>query len=254
MDQENFSGVDTQQELVQDAAGLELVQTEYEQAEPLESLTDEPQQVEEPQQTEPPAKEPGWIRQRVDKAVQRAVRETEARMQAQFDAQFAPFRESMMQQEAEKLVASGEFRSAETALEYVRLKNGVQPPSPQAEQPRDTQGRFVSPQPQEQPAVSPMVQARAVELDKQANKIRDRRGLDVMTEFNGNPQVRERVASGEWDFYDVADFMESRSAPPVIRNAGGGSIGSTPIDSMTDEQFARLNEQLRLGHKYAPKS
>jgi len=225
-----------QPEVVLDDAVLNPVQETQETISPLSEVTEEQQ----PQEA-PPQKEPGWIRQRVDKAVQKAIRETEARMQAQFDTALAPIRESMMERQADELVAAGEFKSRERALEYVRLKGGQVAPAAPAEQPRDAQGRFTS-------QADPDVTARANLLAQQANKIKSR-GVDVVHEFNTNPDVKQRVLSGEWDFYDVAENMQGR-VPAPMRTPNGASIGAMTIANMSDAQFAKLQQNLAAGKTY----
>lgn len=226
--------------VVQDDAALTPVQEE-----PISELSEianeQPEEHAEVQQ-----KEPGYVRKRIDAAVAKAVRETEQRMQAKFDEQLAPIRESMYARQADDLVNAGEFKSKEMALEYVRLKAGA-PAVEKAEQPRDAQGRFTQQQ------VDPMVQARANLLFDQAKKIQTNRGVDVMAEYQNNPDVQQRVLSGEWDFYDVAEAMSApqRRAPAPMRSTNGAS-GSAAFDiaHMTDAQFEQLNKNLAAGKTY----
>lgn len=224
--------------VVQDDAALTPVQ---ETAEPVSELSELATE-----QPEEQPKEPGYIRKRVDAAVAKAIRETEQRMQAQFDAQLAPIRESMYDRQADDLVSAGEFKSKERALEYVKLKAGVSIPEV-AEQPRDAQGRFASQQ------EDPMVTARANLLYAQAKKIQSNKGLDVLAEYNDNPEVQQRVLSGEWDFYDVAESMggTQRRVPAPMRSTNGAS-GSNAFDisHMTDAQFEQLNKNLAAGKTY----
>lgn len=220
---------------VQDAPQTEVIQPEQGLQE-----VDPSQPVEQP--TQPTQKEPGYIRQRIDKAVARAVAETEQRMQAMFDQQLAPLRESMMERQASELVESGEFKSKETALEYVRLKAGM-PVQAQPVQPRDEQGRFTSQE-------DPMAQARASVLASQADKIRNNRGLDVMAAFNSSPGIRQKVLSGEWDFYDVAENMQSARVPSPMYTPNGASFEGLSINQLSDEQFEQLNRNLAAGKTY----
>lgn len=250
---ENTVETQVQTEVLDDAA-LNPVQEQTDQIEPLaEALEAQPAQNANDQ---PPAKEPGWIRQRVDKAVSKAVRETEARMQAQFEATLAPIRESVWERQADALVASGEFKTRDRALEYVRLKGGVmtQPvqPEPQqpATQPRDAQGRFTAPAPQQQPANDPVIAARAQMLSQQADKIKARQGLDVMQAFNQDESIRQQVLSGNWDFYDVADALREGRMPSTVRSANGASAGATAIANMSEAQFQKLQENLAAGKIY----
>jgi hypothetical protein len=233
------TSVETQEQGVQDDAVLKPVQEETEPITPIAELE------EKPQEEAPPQKEPGWIRQRIDKAVSKAIAETEARMQAEFDQRLAPIRESMYERQADELVSSGEFKTRERALEYVRLKNGVVEPAPKPEQPRDEQGRFS--------AENATSKARAELLARQAQKIRDNRGLDVMGAFNQDESIKQKVVSGEWDFYDVADAMSrtSKRVPAPVRSPNGGeNYSGVSIMNMTDAQFRKLQENLASGKVY----
>ena len=209
--------------------------------------------AEQQQQEATPQKEPGWIKQRIGKAVEKAVAEAEARVTAQYEAMLAPIRESVLDRQAEDLVKSGEFKSLETAKEYVRLKGGVvsvPAAEPEQQKPtvqqRDEQGRFVSNN-------DAMTHARADLLAKQAQKIKDRRGLDVMQAINADEYMKHRVLSGEWDFYDVAESMASpqHNAPVPVRTSNGGtSPSAVSISGMTDDQFRRLQANLANGRIY----
>lgn len=208
----------------------------------------------------PPAKEPGWIKARVNRAVEKAVAEAEARVSARYEARIAPLMEAVLDRQAQDLVAAGEFKTLERAKEYVRLKGGItdmpaptQPTTPTPSTPaRDAQGRFQS---SAAPAASDaQIRARADILSRQAEKIKANRGLDVMQTFNANTEVRQKVISGEWDFHDVADYMSTSNprVPSPIRsaNGAGASAAATTIANMTDAQFARLEANLARGHRY----
>lgn len=211
--------------------------------ESLESLTaDEGQAPEEQTQQaeQKEASEPGWIKQRVNKAVAKAVAETEARMQAMFDQQMAPIREKMLTDEAKELVRQGEFKSLERAKEYLQLKQGIAPAadSQPAPQPRSDNGQFA-------PKQDPGTKARIDMLAHQAKSIKARTGVDVMAEFDSNEDIKQKVISGEMDFYDVAEQMKApaRGKPPApMRSPNGASGADQPnaIDSMSDEQFRRM--------------
>lgn len=153
---------------------MEELNNTVETLDTLESVVDDAPQAQEetssldtvveeaaPQTEEAPAKEPGWIKQRVGKAVDKAVREAEQRVRAEYEAMLAPIRDDVMDRQARELVQSGEFKSLDRAKEYVRLKNGIvestestaQTPQPN----RDEHGRFTA----AEPATDPVVQARA---------------------------------------------------------------------------------------------
>ena len=241
---------------------LESVQDDAAQAQPGESLetllnenaADTPAaEGASGNDSEPPAREPGWIKQRVNRAVERAVAEAEARVAARYEARFAPLMDAVLDRQAQDLVAAGEFKTLERAKEYVRLKGGItdmpapqQPttPQPAPAQPRDSQGRFQSSE----------TRVRADLLARQATKIKSSRGLDVMQTFNADTEVRQKVVSGEWDFYDVADYVASgsRRVPSPIRtpNGAGASAAAVSIDNMTEAQFERMCQKIRMGHRY----
>jgi len=241
----DFETVDTQEtEVVEDDAQFETLEEEADTSLPLEeALSDEPAPAEEKTETQGTS-EPGWIKKRVDKAVQKAVAETEARMNAQFNTQMAPILERLLEQDARELVKQGEFKSLDRAKEYLQLKQGM--PVQKTEPPRNEKGQFESKQ-------DPMNKARADILARQAQKIKATRGLDVMAEFNGSEEVKEKIISGEWDFYDVAESMKrpKQKAPVPMRSPNGasGSEKST-IASMSDEQFDRLDRKISEGARY----
>lgn len=235
------------------AAGVQDDAAQADVGEPISALLDEQPAAEQQQQEATPQKEPGWIKQRIGKAVEKAVAEAEARVTAQYEAMLAPIRESVLDRQAEDLVKSGEFKSLETAKEYVRLKGGiVSAPAAEPEQQkppvqqRDEQGRFVSNN-------DAMTHARADLLAKQAQKIKARRGLDVMQAINADEDMKNRVLSGEWDFYDVAESLSSpqHNAPVPVRTSNGGtSPSAVSISGMTDDQFKRLQANLANGRIY----
>ena len=228
---------------------------EEDESEEQESYLDdeegESEPAEEPQKKqEPQASEPGWIKQRVNKAVEKAVREALAQQQAEFEKQMAPLREKMLTDEAKELVRQGEFKSLERAKEYLQLKQGVQPKAeePQQEQPRNERGQY---QAREDAATS----ARIDMLRHQADRIREGNGPDVIAEFQNNPEIKKKVIAGEMDFYDVAQVMKSRKPgkrPPSPTRSLNGAIGYVPnaIESMSAEEFAKFDKKLDEGGSF----
>lgn len=179
----------------------------------------------EAQPIEPQAKEPGWISARVNDAVRKA----EERIRAEYEAKLAPLYETMMDRQAQDLVEQGEFRSIDRAKEYVRMKGGYEPQEEAEEE-------------------DPYLSAKADFLAKQAEKIKANRGLDVMAVFNSDPDIKQRVLSGDMDFYDVAETMKRPLSP--VRNPNGGNTNVMSIQGMSDEQFARLQKNLSGGKRY----
>lgn len=245
MVEENFDDVPA------DDAPEEGITEETDESESLESLTGE--EEEQPAEEEPNkngaqgTSEPGWIKKRVEKAVSRAVAETEARMQAMFEQQMAPIRDKMLTEEAKELVRQGEFKSLDRAKEYLQLKQGITP-APEAElkaPTRGADGRFVA---KDDPAIT----ARIGMLRHQADSIKSRTGLDVIAEYNNNPEVKKKIISGDMDFYDVAEQMKNaptKRKPPSPMRSPNGASGTNPngIEAMSDDQFKRLEKRIKEG-------
>ena len=241
-----------------DALQEDLVE-ESDDSQSIEDFADEaedakPAEEEEPAQ-EKGASEPGWIKKRVDKAVQKAVAETEARMQAMFDAQMAPIREKLLEDEANKLVKNGTVRDLETAKELLRYRQGMSPEPTQGEgQPRNEKGQF-APAPERDPAI----QAQIDMLQHQADRILDGGGPDVIEAFRNDPDIKEKVIRGEMDFYDVAEYLEDmqeqRRKPPAPMRSPNGASGSekSTIASMSDEQFEKFEKKVSSGVRYSVK-
>jgi DNA primase len=249
-------------ETAADDALNESLPEEQDASEPIESALEERQ--EDSQQAADSAdgndsassrKEPGYIKQRIEKAVSRAIAETEQRIAAEYERRFAPLMEKMLDAEARELVRQGEFKNLDRAKEYLQLKQGAE--AKKAEKPqqaRDDRG----PSAQQQESGDGTIDVRASMLAKQAEKIQSRRGLDVMAEFNNNEETRQKILSGEWDFYDVADSMDAsksgqkKSTPSVMRSPNGASGSEkSSIATMSDEQFERLEKNISEGRRYS---
>lgn len=232
----------------------DVVEEEMDESESLESLAGDEGGAENPPAEEtPPANEPGWIKKRVEKAVNKAVTAALARQQAEFERQMAPLRERALNDEARELVRQGEFKSLDRAKEYLQLKQGmpVAAPEPQAQpQPRNNQGQFA-------PKDDPVISARIDLLAHQADRIKASRGIDVMAEFNSNAEIKSKVLSGEMDFYEVAEQMDERPRrkPPAPTRSPNGASGKNPnaIDTMSDEMFDRMEKRIKEGARYTLK-
>jgi hypothetical protein len=162
----------------------------------------------------------------------------------------APIRESVMERQAQELVDSGEFKSIEMAKEYIALKNGVpyspaQPEQQKQAPARDSQGRFAPHEQNNEP-----VDQRADFLAKQANKIKSRYGIDVMETFNSDSEVKGKILSGEWDFYDVLEEMNNERKPTAPVRSSNGGVSQVDIFEMSDAQWKKLNENLSMGRRY----
>lgn len=227
----------------------EVIEEEQDESETLDSiLGDEEQPAEESEEPEeaPKATDAGWFKKRISKAVEKAVAETEARLNAQFAQQMAPIMERMLEDQAQELVRSRKVSDIEIARELVRARNGQ--PAQRQEQPRQANGQFAQ-------KTDPAAQARISMLEHQKERIDAAGGPDVASEFMKNENVKAKVVSGEWDFYDVADYMKEKSnkkKPPSPMRSPNGASGTNPnaIDTMSDEQFERMERKIKEGARY----
>lgn len=209
----------------------------------------EPQHGEQPSATET-TEEPGWFKRRMEKHDQKLNAEFQRQLQEMrdgYEAQLAPLREAGYRQEAEQLVADGEFKSIDRALEYVRLKAGAPAEAPkETQKTRDAHGRFVK--------ADDETQRYAQTLVAQAEVLKDATGVDVMELYNTDPSVKQKIISREWSFADVYKNAQPqrRSEPPApapVRSPNGFSIGNMNISRMSESQFDKLDDLLAKGGK-----
>lgn len=213
-----------------------------------EALNEEETEQPEPQ---PASGEPGYVKRRVEKAVQQALARERESIRAEMEAQYAPIRKRFYEMEAQDLLNSGKVKDIDTARELVGYRHGVVPE--QAEpQPRNEQGQFAS---RNDPTTDPGVSARVDMLAHQAKAIAKETGLDVIDVFSEDPDIRQAVMDGEMDFYDLAKTMKSRKRPPAPMRSPNGAIGANPnaIESMSAEQFARLEKRIDGGARISLK-
>lgn len=222
---------------------------EEEAGEAEEPAADQPEE----QPEEPKAKEPGYVKGRIAKAVQQARAEMQAdfdkqiaAMKAQFDEQMAPIRERMIEDQAQELVRTRKVADIEMAREYVRMKQGSIPkPVPQQKE------EAPAPQPAQQnnqPAQqNPGTSVWLSRLERQAAQIKADTGIDVTAEFMRNPEVKQKVIAGEMDFNDVLKQMQqSKKRPPSPIRTPNGATGHNPnaFENMTSEQFRKMESKI----------
>ena len=254
MVEENFN------EAVEDDTSLDdFVEEEEDESEEealpeeeLEIPDEEPEEEEAEEPEEPqPKSEPGWIKQRVQKAVDKAVAQALAAQQEQFNKQMAPIIAKMQEDEAQELVTSRKVNDIKIARELVSLRRGQAATEPPVtEQPRNEQGQFVS---KEQIANNAKIEAKVDMLAKQAKKIKANGGPDVMELFDKDPEIRQKVSDGEMDFYDVADMMKkSKKKPPTPSRSpnGASNITANAFANMSSKQFERMERKLEEGVRY----
>lgn len=235
-----------------DETEIDLSETFDENAEEGQAADeqDEPEQT-----TEPQAKEPGYVKGRIEKAVNKVREEYEAIL-APLREQVSAMRERMLKADAQELVKKGEFRSVETAEEYLRLKQGLPAPSiEEPSQPRNANGQFAS---QQNTGDDAATMARIDMLKHQAQQIKSRQGVDVIEVFNSDPKVKQRIIAGEADFYDIAAEMSQpkRGKPPAPMRSPNGAATSQPASdlmSMSSEQFKRLEKRIQEGTRIRQK-
>ena len=252
---EGFDDID--EEETDDPESLVTEGTEDED-QPEEEETQEEEQ--EPQGTSGKRSEPGYVRKRVDEAVQKARSEeranVRAEMQAEFDQTFeeklnkrmAPIIERLVEMDAQDLLRQGTVKDIETARELARYRQGVSPaPAAANEQPRNDKGQFTAAQSNDDPATT----ARINMLKHQANAIKARGGPDVIAEFQSNPRVKQKVIAGEMDFYDVAESLKTpKKRPPAPMRSPNGATNTgdiNPIMEMSDKEFEKLERRVQNG-------
>ena len=241
----------------------EIVEEDYQSEESLDSLKEDdnaeggedeakPEEEQEERSKGSGTNEPGYVQKRVDKAVQKALAAERDSIRAEMEAQYAPIRQRLMEMDAQELLRKGVVKDIEIARELVRLRNG-QPAAEENSQPRNDQGQFES---RDKIIRNAKTEARIEELKKQAAKIKDARGIDVIKEFMNNEDVKNAIVSGDMDFYDVANQMQEsqqtkRRSPSPTRSPNGAS-GRSPnaIEQMSDEQFARMEKRISEGARY----
>lgn len=97
-----------------------------------------PQQSSQPSAEQTTQEEPGWFKRRMEQHDKKLNEDFQRQLQAvrdDYEARLTPLREASYRREAEQLVADGEFKSIDRALEYVRLKDGA--PVQQSTAPRN---------------------------------------------------------------------------------------------------------------------
>ena len=238
----------TEEESFEDA---DLAEEEEDTSESLDSFTEEEAPAEEEQPKSQGTSEPGWFQKRWDKNVGKLTAQIRDEVRNEYEAQIAPLRERLLEMDAKELVKSGEFKSLDRAKEYLQLKQGMTPTENKpAEQPRNEKGQYA---PKEDPATTERINM----LAHQADTIKAKTGVDVMAEFSSNPEIKNKILSGEIDFYDVLDQMKStpRRKPPAPARSSNGASGQSPnaIETMSKEQFARLEKKISEGARYSLK-
>ena len=242
--------VENGEEQTEDSLPEGLAEEPEESGESLDSITEgEDEPAEEDNSGEQRGTtEPGYVKRRIEKAVQKAVAETEARMREMFEQQMAPLRAKMIEDEAQELVRTRKVADIETARELVRFRQGQAQEAPQqAEQPRNPNGQFA---PKDDPAIS----ARIDMLKHQREVIQDEMGIDPAEGFDADDEIKDKVINGEMDFYDVAKHMQrqKKKRPPSPMRSPNGATGTSAnaIDSMSDAQFAKLEKRISEGARF----
>ena len=200
----------------------------------LEDILAQPEQVEE---QKPETKEPGYVKKRIEAAVQKD-RETytekiRAEIKSEYEKLIQPLLEERMERQADELVKEGEFKSKDRALEYLRLKSGHPEIKPEKSEPKS--------EPKSDPA-----EARATLLMAQANAIKSATGVDVMEIYQNDPAIRQRILSGE-NFSDLAPELVRKQPPSPVRTPNNAvPQRRTPMELSSDE-LKRLDDNLARG-------
>ena len=243
----------TEEQSFEDA---DVVEEEEDTSESLQSFTQDEgtESAEEQQPDQKGTTEPRYVQKRIDKALARERDSMRAEIMAQVEAQYAPIRERLLEMDAQELVRKGEVKNIELAKEILRYRQGLPAqakPAETAEQPRQANGQFA-------PKQDAVTQARIDLLANQADKIKSKTGIDVIEIMNNDPTIKNKITSGEMDFYEVAEAYKQKPAkksPPAPTRSSNGAGGQSPnaIDSMSKEQFARLEKKIAEGARISLK-
>lgn len=181
-----------------------------------------------------------------------------AKLLARLDALEARYADMTVGSEADKLVADGEFKSRDRAVEYLKLKNGTPPETERQERPRDGQGRFVG----AQEAEGDGLKQRAQMLFEQAQAIQQSGGPDMMALYKSNSSVRDAVLRGV-DFDVIHSLLGANPAagpdhpaqgrqqvPAPVRSPNNPNPGARDFLSMTDAEFKAFKARLAQGEKF----
>lgn len=266
MDQENTVATPVQQD---DAAEFPQVQEEETPSVTLDEVLGDGKPVEEPQDDAAPQAEaeptepekPADTQKDIDKAIGQRLHAERERMQRQFDQQFGEDlklaqlakkilgdkpQERLLQAEAREYAQKNNVNET-VAMDIVRYKHGLpiadQTPAPQA---RDENGRFTKAQ-NADPA-----RQRAQELSDQARAIQEQYGENVVEILQSNPDMLERVKTGEWDINAayinyLRQGNNQRPRVPGIPKSGAHSSVRKSISNMSDTELEKLERAVRNG-------
>ena len=149
--------------------------------------------------------------------------------------------------EAAAQIVKEEGCSEKLAMRLARMERGLPPQAETPGQPRDASGRFVK----TEQANTNDVKARAQFLFDQSKTVQRATGVDVMSLFNSDEDVRHRVLSGEADFADIAREYGGQStkkaAPPVVRSSSGSTVKARTFADLSDEEFDRFQSSIGQG-------
>lgn len=207
------------------------------------------QQAPPPKDAEQPKdkSEPGWMKARIEKAVQKELSRVKQETEAAIRAEYAPIREMLYQQEADKLVSSGKITDPALALQFVKMQKGA----PAAEETPKPAPKERAQEEQETHTRDPMTEKYGKMLYSQARLIKEQGGPDVLAAFEKDPAIKAKVLSMEWDFEDVANYLDAnpskRTMPPTARAANAGGASRVNIENMGKDDLAKLNAQLEKG-------
>ena len=215
-----------------DAQNEQLTETQ-DASDSLDSIFQEegqPAAEEQPKEDSPSASEPGWFQRRWNKEKDKLSEQIRAEVRSEYEAQFAPMRERLIEMDAKELVTQGVVKDLEVAKELIRYRPGQKE--------------------------DPAVQARIDMLSHQADVIKAESGVDVIAVLNSNPEIKQKVIAGKMDFYDVAKGIKAepqqKGKPPAPVRSPNGASGSekSTIASMSKEQFARLEKRIAEGGRF----
>lgn len=199
----------------------------------------------------------GRTKQFEQRGYKRGLREAEskwAERERSYQERLAKYEQMELENDAKEFAQKNNVPE-NFALEYMRMKKGL---PANAEQPRDDSGRFAQQQNRqaEAPAAAAakeraatlMTQAEAFEKMSDGAVTRDA----ILEAFQNDSSVRQKVVSGEWDFTDVGRSLNSgqQRAPRISRSASNGRVNTSTFMGMSDDEFAKFDNQISQGAVY----
>jgi hypothetical protein len=143
-------------------------------------------------------------------------------------------REIVIEQEVQKMV-KGEGVSEAIARRLIKAEYGITGKAPEV------------------PKAQPKAEEPAVDVSRlqaQAQDIMDEYGVNIVDQLKENPEIFQRVASGEIDMYKARRLLSDPKSPPVVRSPHGNIPPTKGIKDMTPAQLQAMEKRIQAGETF----